>query len=52
MSRKRNKNNKNAGAFITNPIVHPDKRDEKTRSAIPSEQNVEDAKDWVDFNHK
>ncbi|MDU7337128.1 MAG: DUF3787 domain-containing protein [Clostridium sp.] len=37
---------------ITIPITYPDKRYRKTKAAMPSDQNVEIAKEWVDFNTK
>lgn len=37
---------------ITIPITYPDKRYQKTKAAMPSDQNVEIAKEWVDFNIK
>ena len=37
---------------ITIPITYPNKRDHKTNVAIPSDLNVEYAKEWVDFNQK
>lgn len=37
---------------ITIPITYPDKRYRKTKAAMPSDENVEIAKEWVDFNTK
>jgi len=37
---------------ITSPITYPDHRFEKTNVAMPSDSNVEEAKNWVDHNTK
>lgn len=37
---------------ITTPITYPDRRSKKTQVAIPSEENVIRAKEWVDYNIK
>lgn len=37
---------------ITIPITYPDRRDKKTKAALPSDENVKEAKDWVDYNIK
>ncbi|WP_283607416.1 CDIF630_02480 family spore surface protein [Faecalispora anaeroviscerum] len=37
---------------ITIPITYPDRRYRKTKAAMPSDENVKEAKDWVDFNIK
>lgn len=36
----------------TIPITYPDRRYGDTKAAMPSDQNVKEAKDWVDFNKK
>jgi len=52
MSDKNFQKSKPKSAFITNPIVEPDKKDQKSNVSMPNKQNVENAKDWVDFNEK
>ena len=37
---------------ITIPITYPDRRSKKAQVAIPSEENVISAKEWVDYNIK
>ena len=37
---------------ITTPITYPDRRSAKAKVAIPSEENVIRAKEWVDYNIK
>ena len=37
---------------ITIPITYPDRRSKKAQVAIPSEENVIRAKEWVDYNIK
>ena len=37
---------------ITIPITYPDSRSKKAQGAIPSEENVIRAKEWVDYNIK
>lgn len=37
---------------ITGPITYPNQRFEKTNVAMPSDSNVEEAKNWVDYNTK
>lgn len=37
---------------ITIPITYPSERAKKTYRAVPSDLNVEYAKEWVDFNQK
>lgn len=36
----------------TIPITYPDRRYSKTKAAMPSDENVEIAKEWVDDNMK
>ena len=36
----------------TIPITYPDRRYSKTKAAMPSDENVKEAKDWVDYNIK
>ena len=36
----------------TNGITYPDRRSKKAQVAIPSEENVIRAKEWVDYNIK
>lgn len=38
------------GDFVMQAITSPDKRDPKTGVIIPNDENVKEAKDWVDFN--
>ncbi len=45
------KYNKSIGE-IMQPIKQPNKRAKDTNAAIPSRENVKEAKDWVDFNKK
>lgn len=40
------------GRFITQAISQPDERQEKTGVAMPSDENVSRARNWVDENHK
>lgn len=40
------------GTYATQAISSPDKRDAKTNAAIPSDDNVEAGKAWVDENKK
>ena len=37
---------------ITIPITYPDRRSKKAQVAIPSEENIIRAKEWVDYNIK
>lgn len=37
---------------ITTPVTYPSRRSAKAQVAIPSEENVLRAKDWVDHNIK
>ena len=39
-------------AYHYNAINQPDERQEKTNVAMPNDENVERAKNWVDFNEK
>jgi len=53
MKNKSNKKHtKTLKAFETAPFVDIDKRIHDSRVAIPREQAVLDAKDWVDNNEK
>lgn len=36
-------------AFLTFPMMNAQERDKDSNMAIPSEQDVEDVKEWVDF---
>ncbi|HBN81443.1 MAG TPA: DUF3787 domain-containing protein [Ruminococcaceae bacterium] len=36
----------------TIPITYPSKRYRKTKAAMPSDDDVKEAKDWVDHNIK
>jgi len=38
--------------FSTLPISQADRRAKDTKTAVPSDENVERAKNWVDFNKK
>ncbi|HZJ78154.1 MAG TPA: DUF3787 domain-containing protein [Clostridia bacterium] len=40
------------GAFVTQPISQPDKRQNKTDVAMPDDDNVVHNKNWVDENQK
>ena len=40
------------GSYATQAISSADKRDAKTNVAIPSDENVEAGKAWVDENKK
>ena len=52
LNKKTSKKDKIKDDRITIPILYPDKKADKTNVTIPSEMNVEYAKEWVDFNHK
>ncbi|GHU60569.1 hypothetical protein FACS1894171_2190 [Clostridia bacterium] len=47
----KDKKDKNGG-FSTLAAVQPDSRQEKTNVAQPSEENVKEARDWVNHNKK
>lgn len=40
------------GAFNMQPITKPDRRFPKTNVARPSDESVEENRDWVNFNKK
>ena len=40
------------GAYIMQPITKPDRRFPKTNVARPSDESVEENRDWVNFNEK
>lgn len=40
------------GTFIMNAISQKDHEQEGTRVALPNEQNVKEARDWVNYNKK
>ncbi|MFT8888701.1 MAG: DUF3787 domain-containing protein [Ethanoligenens sp.] len=40
------------GTFIMNAITQKDHEQEDTNVALPSEQNVKAARDWVNYNKK
>ena len=40
------------GAFAMQPITKPDSRYPKTNVARPSDESVEENRDWVNFNEK
>lgn len=40
------------GRFITQAISQPDRRQKKTGVAMPDDENVSRARNWVDENHK
>ncbi len=55
MKKRNNRLQKNQiglSAFKTFPLANADERDPKTNAAIPSIDDVEEAKSWVDFNKK
>ena len=48
----KNKHKKQTGAYETNPAVVPEKRDPHTNTAIPSKENVERCRNFVEENKK
>lgn len=40
------------GRYITQAISQPDRRQKKTGVALPDDENVSRARNWVDENHK
>lgn len=55
MTKKKKENSPNSNTFmlgdhVMQAITCPGKRDPKTGINIPSEENVKEAKDWVDTN--
>lgn len=40
------------GAYLEQPITKPDRRFPKTNVARPSDESVEENRDWVNFNKK
>lgn len=40
------------GAYAMQPITKPDRRFPKTNVARPSDESVEENRDWVNFNTK
>lgn len=46
------KDNEVTSVYKTQAISQPDKRQKETGVALPDLENVEQAKDWVDFNKK
>lgn len=49
---KSGKKNRGLKAFSTFPLADDFKKDPKTNTTEPSDRDVEEAKDWVDFNKK
>ncbi len=47
---KKSSKQKITKVFETNPITQAEKREPQSNAAIPSEMDVKEAKDWVDFN--
>ncbi len=45
-------NKKVYGAFAMQPITKPDRRFPQTNVARPSDESVEENRDWVNFNKK
>jgi hypothetical protein len=37
-------------AYQTNPITQAQRREPESNVGVPSEMDVKDAKDWVDYN--
>ena len=50
--KKHNRPTKDTAPFATLPIVQPDGRLPDSKTPLPDEQNVIDAKEWVDYNAK
>lgn len=50
--RKRNQPTSETAQYSTLSIVQPDDRLPDCKTALPDEDNVIDAKEWVDFNAK
>lgn len=40
------------GAYAMQPITKPDRRFPQTNVACPSDESVEENRDWVNFNKK
>ena len=49
---KKKKASSDTQEFSTLPIIQADKRNKATNAAIPSDENVKRAKEWVDNNKK
>lgn len=43
---------KGKNAFITQAILQKDNVQEKTNVSLPSDENVDEARDWVNHNKK
>ena len=41
---------KETKAYQTNPITQAQRREPQSNVGVPSEMDVNEAKDWVDFN--